>query len=104
MSITPATRKSFAGSTCSALNRAIFGFGNTAHDLCQGPIELDHIREESGGERKDDPAHLLPFCAWHHRLSQEWRSDSTKHREAERRWLANHYPLEWVEWLERRSA
>lgn len=95
MSISPTVRRSFAGSTCSALNRAIFG-ADVARDGCQGQLELDHVREDLGGERKDDAAHLLPFCSWHHRLSQEWRSDSSKHRATERDYLARKYPEAWM--------
>lgn len=91
---------------CVATQPRIFG-SDVAPDRCRGrfgqdvewddwdQLEFDHVRPHSGGARPDDEAHGVAVCPWHHRLSQVWRSDSRRHREALRSWLASHYPDAW---------
>lgn len=89
---------------CIANQHRIFG-GDLAIDACANKwgtpleglaldqLELDHVTQN--GVRYDDEAHLVSVCAWHHRLSQVWRSDSRFHRALERGWLAKQYPEAW---------
>lgn len=72
----------------------VFGFDGLAQDLCQGPSEFDHVTQVHGhlDGRRDDEAHGVMVCAWHHRLAVEWRSDSSEHRAAERAYLTRMYP------------
>lgn len=60
--------------------------------------EIDHIREEPGGERRTDTAHGVAACPYHHRGG--W---ATSHRPEIRAYLAEHHPDEWREWIARRS-
>jgi hypothetical protein len=89
---------------CIATRRDIFG-ADIATDLCMDagkkPItyaglfamEWDHVTDD-GGIRRDDEAHGVTVCPWHHR-GAAWRSDSSDHREAERVYLARLYPEAW---------
>lgn len=93
---------------CLAVRVDVFG-SDIAPDMCQdgfgNPIlwydlskmEFDHVKEQLGTAKKapDDEAHGITVCPWHHRLSQQWRSDSARHRIAERDWLRKHYPEVW---------
>lgn len=79
---------------CIANSEAVFG-KEIAPDRCDGDLEFDHVRHGLAGRRIDDEAHGVTVCAWHHRLSQEWRSDTKVHRAAQRRYLANLYPDVW---------
>lgn len=66
-----------------------------APDGCTGPLEFDHVREKIGGERLDDEAHGITVCAWHHRHSRQWRSDSKVNRSTIREYLRGVYPEVW---------
>lgn len=61
-------------------------------------LELDHVREEPGGQLPTDAAHLVAACQYHHRGG--W---STSNRAPIRTYLATLYPVEWAEWAARRT-
>ncbi len=48
-------------------------------------LEFDHVT--LNGKRIDSEAFGVAACPWHHRLSQQWRTDSKTHRQAERAWI-----------------
>ena len=95
---------------CIANRADIFG-KDVAQDHCRNnyarPLidamecEFDHVKEQQamGIKAPDDEAHGVAACAWHHRLSQAWRSDSAAHRGLIRRYLARLYPAVWQELL-----
>lgn len=79
-------------------------FDMTAHDQCRDgfgwptlDLEFDHVKQELAAAKKatDDEAHGVAVCAWHHRLSKEWRSDSKEHRTVIRAYLRKLYPGVW---------
>lgn len=91
---------------CIAHRADIFG-ADVAPDHCRNsyaqPLrngrecEWDHVKERSamGMKAPDDEAHGVTVCAWHHRLSQKWRSDSAAHRGQIRAYLTRLYPEIW---------
>lgn len=97
---------------CVAVQPRIFGEG-IARDQCRDGmrnlirwddlfrLEWDHVKEQlaAGKRPPNDEAHGVMVCAWHHRLSTQWRTDTTEHRQVLRRYLADHYPDVWAEWL-----
>jgi hypothetical protein len=94
---------------CVATQPRIFG-KDIAQDACRNSfgnpipydslhlLEVDRVKTDSRGGKAVpySEAHAVAVCPHHHRLSQRWRSDSHVHREAERAWLAKHYPEEWA--------
>ena len=99
---------------CVATNPNIFG-KDVAPDLCRDKdgwiipatalhkMEFDHVREDAGGRRYDDEAHGVTACAWHHRLSTKWRTDTAIHRAVLRLYLSDRYPDVWPD-LRARSS
>lgn len=84
---------------------AIFG-EDIATDQCRGlmgyliawddlfKMEWDHVTDD-GGIRRDDEAHGVTVCPWHHRGSG-WRIDTKPHRAKLRDMLRTLYPAEWA--------
>lgn len=97
---------------CLATRSDVFG-KDIATDLCRNgmgwvirednwrDMEFEHVKEELGMslKAKDDEAHGVLCCGWHHRLSTQWRIDTAAHREKVREYLARHYPEVWAEFL-----
>lgn len=89
---------------CVAVQARWFG-DDVAKDLCRDAggflmrwddifkMEWDHVTDRSG-IRRDDEAHGITVCPWHHRGSG-WRSDTSEHRAREREVLAEMYPEAW---------
>lgn len=89
---------------CVAVQPAIFG-RDVAPDQCQNragwlirwndvfQLEWDHVTGFDG-IRRDDEAHGVAVCPWHHRGSR-WRIDTKERRDVLRRHLARLYPTEW---------
>lgn len=102
---------------CVATRDDIFG-KDVAPDLCRNGVgwtidptdwrgmEFEHVRIEPAMSKRadDDEAHGVLCCGWHHRLSNQWRIDTSAHREKVRGYLASRYPTVWAEWLERHAG
>ena len=71
--------------------------GMGAPDGCTGPLEFDHVKEalRAGVKAPNDEAHGVTVCAWHHRHSRHWRSDSKVNRQRIREYLGRVYPTVW---------
>lgn len=82
---------------CIAVQSRIMG-DRVAPDGCTGPLEWDHVKEQlkAGQKAPDDEAHGVTVCAWHHRHSRSWRSDSKVNRERIREYLRGVYPTVWT--------
>jgi hypothetical protein len=90
---------------CVATSRLWFR-DDTAPDQCRNKagwlikwddifqMEPDHVTDW-GGIRRDDEAHLITVCPWHHRGSQ-WRIDTKERRQREREVLSGLYPEAWA--------
>lgn len=90
---------------CVAVQPSIFG-QDIATDQCRGlhgwlirwndvfQMEIDHVTDR-GGIRRDDEAHLVAVCPWHHRGSH-WRIDTKPRRAVLRDMLTGLYPAEWA--------
>ncbi len=84
---------------------AVWFPGDVAPDECRGKhgwlikwddifqLEVDHVTDR-GGIRRDDEAHLIAVCPWHHRGSG-WRIDTKERRQREREVLSGLYPAAW---------
>lgn len=57
------------------------------------PMEWDHVRDRQG-IRRDDEAHGVTVCPWHHR-GHDWRIDTKERRARLRDVLTALYPTEW---------
>ncbi len=89
---------------CVAVQSDWFGDG-VATDQCRDArgylirwddifrMEADHVTDD-GGIRRDDEAHLITVCAWHHRGSG-WRIDTKARRARARDVMRALYPAEW---------
>lgn len=60
-------------------------------DLFQ--LEWDHVTD-SRGIRRDDEAHGITVCPWHHR-GDRWRIDTKERRQRVREVLRGLYPEAW---------
>lgn len=90
---------------CVAVQQDIFG-EDVAHDQCRDAagylmawddrfrLEADHVTQVHShlDPRRDDEAHLITVCPWHHRLSPRWRIDTAERRMAVRAFLVKRYP------------
>lgn len=90
---------------CVAVRPSIFG-EDAAKDQCRGAhgwlirwndlfqMEWDHVTDD-GGIRRDDEAHGVTVCPWHHRGSH-WRIDTKIRRAVLRDHLRRLYPEAWA--------
>jgi len=89
---------------CVAVQPRIFG-DDIARDECRNTagwlirwndifqMEWDHVTDR-GGIRRDDEAHGVTVCPWHHRGSG-WRIDTKERRAKLREVLSDLYPAVW---------
>jgi len=89
---------------CVAVQPRIFG-DDIARDECRNAagwlirwndifqMEWDHVTDR-GGIRRDDEAHGVTVCPWHHRGSG-WRIDTKERRAKLREVLSDLYPAVW---------
>jgi hypothetical protein len=90
---------------CVAVQPSIFG-ADIATDQCRSAtgtlipwnavffMEWDHVTDRAG-IRRDDEAHGVTVCPWHHRGSG-WRIDTKERRAVLRDHLTRLYPEAWA--------